>query len=196
MDSSADQLITASEHSSASGDTIEIKTVPLINTVDADSYNEVFTNLASPLSPTDIESILSSGPSSPENVITLHTIDTSQLDDSSQSSSDKSSQINDQDFDLKPETLKSSKLKDKFRSSPYDTEPVMDKKGRKKVQNKNAATRYRVKKRSEKEMLMIQEVELNDKNKELREKVESLQREIQYMKDLMNEINKAKRSNN
>lgn len=137
---------------------------------------------------TDSFSVISSEPSSPD----FATIDASQFSDSDYSpvSSVKSSRVSEKDFTK----LKTKSKKDKFRSSPYDSDGdnVHEKKQRKKMQNKNAATRYRVKKRIEKESLQEQEVNLSDKNKELREKVESLQREIKYMKELMNEINKAK----
>lgn len=131
--------------------------------------------------------LLASEPSSPF----CSTVDASQFSDSDYSapSSVKSSKASEQDFKLKTKSKK-----DKVRASPYDSDydNIYDKKIRKKMQNKNAATRYRVKKRVEKESLQEQEVQLCDKNKELKEKVESLQREIKYMKELMTEINKAK----
>lgn len=145
--------------------------------------------LASPISSDDIESLLSSGPSSPEDSVTLHTVDASQLDDSFSSSFDQGIE---NDVVIRESKRKSKKPKS--RSSPYESDDGMyyNKKDRKKVQNKNAATRYRVKKRVEKETLQQQEDKLSDKNKGLREKVDSLQREITYMKELMNEIYKAK----
>ena len=149
---------------------------------------------ASPLSTDDLESLLSSGPTSPDDSITLHTVDSSQLNESFSSNTDSSfDTITIVDDGLIRESKRKSK-KQKSRASPYDSDDstYLNKKDRKKMQNKNAATRYRVKKRSEKETLQQQENNLSDKNKELREKVESLQREITYMKELMNEIYKAK----
>ena len=145
----------------------------------------------SPLSDS-IESLLSSGPSSPEDSVTLHTVDTSQLEESF-TLNDSSFDSDFVDTDVIRESKRKSK-KQKSRASPYDSDDsiYLNKKDRKKMQNKNAATRYRVKKRNEKETLQQQENNLSDKNKELREKVESLQREIAYMKELMNEIYKAK----
>ncbi|KAH3863066.1 uncharacterized protein LOC127866415 [Dreissena polymorpha] len=118
----------------------------------------------------------------------LSTIDTSYFSDDSNISSVKSSQVSEKDFTK----LKSKR---KSRSSTYDSEyeHVSDKKVRKKMQNKNAATRYREKKRAEKETIQEQEARLADKNKELRERVDSIQREIKYMKELINDINKAKK---
>lgn len=153
----------------------------------------------SPFSSNDADSILSSSSTSPSENSTIDisylddTVDTSCYSEHSQSGTAKSIQVSSEDFTK----LKSKSKRAKVKSTPYDSDQdnVKDKRLRKKMQNKNAATRYREKKRQEKETLQEQEVRLSDKNKELREKVESLQREIQYMKELMNEINKAKRSN-
>lgn len=140
----------------------------------------------------DVESLLSTTPSSPSDSSGFQTLDESQLDSNSQCAVDKSFQISDVEFTkLKSKTSRNTKEK---RSSPYTVDTTVDKKDRKRVQNKNAATRYREKKRSEKNSLGDQEKQLSDRNKELREKVESLQREISYMKELMNEIQKAKMS--
>lgn len=127
-----------------------------------------------------------SEPSSPEYTDDLSTIDSSYLSDEQPSSVDSN---------YEPEFTKIKSKGKRARATPYDPEfvHVSDKKMRKKVQNKNAATRYRVKKRAERETLQEQEVRLSDRNKELKEKVESLTREIKYMKELMNEINKVKR---
>lgn len=179
------------------GDIVEINLTPQldssineseVNSIDSSSY------ICSPLS-NEAESVLSSGPSSPfEPTDDFSTIDSSYLCDETCSSTAKSSQVSDESFTK----LKSKVKREKAKSSPYDSDysitNVPDKRLRKKMQNKNAATRYRVKKRQEKETLQEQEVRLTDKNKELKEKVESLQREIQYMKELMQEINKAKKS--
>lgn len=150
-------------------------------------------NAESALSTSDVESFLSSGPTSPSAVFQeMSTIDSSCLSETSRSSTAKSIQVSSEDFTK----LKSKSKKAKAKATPYDydQDDVSNKRLRKKMQNKNAATRYREKKRQEKETLQEQEVRLSDKNKELREKVESLQREIKYMKELMNEINKAKHS--
>lgn len=66
--------------------------------------------------------------------------------------------------------------------------PVKEKKLKKMEQNKTAATRYRQKKRAENEMLSVEYAELEKKNIELTEKAESMAREIQYLKELMDEV--------
>ncbi|KAJ0000770.1 hypothetical protein NQD34_005790 [Periophthalmus magnuspinnatus] len=63
-----------------------------------------------------------------------------------------------------------------------------DKKIKKMEQNKTAATRYRQKKRAEQDALLEEHVILERKNMELTEKVESMAREIQYLKELMEEV--------
>ena len=160
-------------------DTISTISPSHLNTISISSPNVSFKG-------DDYESsIMSSEPSSP-----YITVDTSQFSDSEFNVSYQSSQVSEKDFTLQ----KSKSRKEKSRASPFDSDydNVYDKRSRKKVQNKNAATRYRVKKRMEKETLQEQEVRLSDTNKELREKVDSLAREIKYMKELMTEINKAK----
>lgn len=71
-------------------------------------------------------------------------------------------------------------------------EKRVEKKLKKMEQNKTAATRYRQKKRAEQEALSGECRELEKKNDVLREKADSLSKEIQYLKDLMEEVRKAK----
>ncbi|XP_006029889.1 cyclic AMP-dependent transcription factor ATF-4 isoform X1 [Alligator sinensis] len=90
------------------------------------------------------------------------------------------------------------------RSKPYDHpvekvvsvkvkgEKKMDKKLKKMEQNKTAATRYRQKKRAEQEALSGECRELEQKNQTLKERADSLSKEIQYLKDLIEEVRKAK----
>lgn len=63
-----------------------------------------------------------------------------------------------------------------------------EQKQRKRLQNRTAATRYRSKKRSEQDALDIQCTELEDENKELSKKIESLWQESQYLKNLIVEV--------
>lgn len=66
------------------------------------------------------------------------------------------------------------------------------KKLKKMEQNKTAATRYRQKKKSEKEALVEEHTLLERKNMELKEKAESMAREIKYLKELMEEVRVAR----
>ncbi|KAM9363443.1 LOW QUALITY PROTEIN: cyclic AMP-dependent transcription factor ATF-4 [Symphorus nematophorus] len=70
---------------------------------------------------------------------------------------------------------------------------VVEKKLKKMEQNKTAATRYRQKKRVEQELLSTELQGLEKRNQELTEKAESISREIQYLKDLMEEVRKHRR---
>ncbi|NXV76066.1 ATF4 factor, partial [Atlantisia rogersi] len=93
---------------------------------------------------------------------------------------------------------------DSVRSKPYDHpaekvvsakmkgEKKIDKKLKKMEQNKTAATRYRQKKRAEQEALSGECRDLEQKNQALKEKADSLSKEIQYLKDLIEEVRKAK----
>lgn len=78
------------------------------------------------------------------------------------------------------------------RYKPYRRPNVEDKKVRKKEQNKNAATRYRQKKKQEIKEIVGEEQELADHNAKLKDKVHDLQREIGYLKGLMRDLFKAK----
>lgn len=70
---------------------------------------------------------------------------------------------------------------------------VVEKKLKKMEQNKTAATRYRQKKRVEQEQIGTELQGLEQRNRELAEKAESISREIQYLKDLMEEVRKHRR---
>ncbi|XP_006865323.1 PREDICTED: cyclic AMP-dependent transcription factor ATF-4 [Chrysochloris asiatica] len=67
-----------------------------------------------------------------------------------------------------------------------------DKKLKKMEQNKTAATKYRQKKRAEQEALAGEWKELEKKNEALKEKADSLAKEIQYLKDLIEEVRRAR----
>jgi len=73
---------------------------------------------------------------------------------------------------------------------PYNPE---DRRMRKKEQNKNAATRYRQKKKAEVGGIVEEERELETQNNNLQTKVTDLQREISYLKGLMREMFRAKK---
>lgn len=67
-----------------------------------------------------------------------------------------------------------------------------DKKQKKMEQNKTAATRYRQKKKAEQDTLLEEYARLERKNVELTEKVESMAREIEYLKELMEEVRQTR----
>lgn len=69
---------------------------------------------------------------------------------------------------------------------------VEDRKYRKKEQNKNAANRYRQKKKAEIEIILEEEKGLEQRNHELSVKFSDVKREIKYIKSLMRELYRAK----
>lgn len=74
---------------------------------------------------------------------------------------------------------------------------VVEKKKLKKMeQNKTAATRYRQKKRSEQEILQSECAALEERNQELAEKADLLTKEIHYLKELMDEVKRAREGRN
>eukprot|EP00066_Takifugu_rubripes_P009672 XP_003976856.1 PREDICTED: cyclic AMP-dependent transcription factor ATF-4-like isoform X2 [Takifugu rubripes] len=95
----------------------------------------------------------------------------------------------------KPEstTLSSPTAKAPRVKSVSGAPKVVEKKLKKMEQNKTAATRYRQKKRVEQEHLSTELQGLEQRNRELAEKAESISREIQYLKDLMEEVRKHRR---
>ncbi|XP_024115037.1 cyclic AMP-dependent transcription factor ATF-4 [Oryzias melastigma] len=93
----------------------------------------------------------------------------------------------------KPQSASSSSPKAAKVKSVSGAPRVVEKKLKKMEQNKTAATRYRQKKRVEHELLNVELEELEKKNHELEEKAESISREIQYLKDLMEEVRKHRR---
>lgn len=80
------------------------------------------------------------------------------------------------------------------RPAPYPVPATTrgDRKQKKRDQNKSAALRYRQRKRAEGEALEGECQGLEARNRELRERAESVEREIQYVKDLLIEVYKAR----
>lgn len=92
---------------------------------------------------------------------------------------------------IKSPSLVKSKTTKK-RSKPYSRSGPTDKRSRKKEQNKNAATRYRMKKKAEVEVILSEEKGLMDHRDDLGNQVVDLEREIKYLKGLMRDLFKAK----
>lgn len=79
----------------------------------------------------------------------------------------------------------------KKRSRGYGRNPE-EKKSRKKEQNKNAATRYRMKKKQEVEVILDEEKILMDKNRKLTTAYKDTKREVKYLKSLLKDLFKAR----
>lgn len=104
---------------------------------------------------------------------------------SSDDSFDNASQSFSNDDEWSPKPIQSATVKRRSRLPE-------DKKCRKKEQNKNAATRYRQKKKAECEIVMGEERVLQEKNDQLQVKCADIQREIKYLKSLMRDLYRAK----
>lgn len=82
-------------------------------------------------------------------------------------------------------------LKADLKAVPLDGNPG-ERKQKKRDQNKTAAHRYRQRKRAELDSLEAELQGLEGQNRALRDKAESVEREIQYVKDLLIEVYKAR----
>lgn len=78
------------------------------------------------------------------------------------------------------------------KSKPYSRPAPEERKQRKKEQNKNAATRYRMKKKAEVEEVRNEEKKLEDRNKQLKEELDDINREVKYLKSLMRDVYRKK----
>ncbi|XP_014467473.1 PREDICTED: activating transcription factor of chaperone isoform X2 [Dinoponera quadriceps] len=102
--------------------------------------------------------------------------------------------IDDPDWNIENESSKPSTskgLSKTYRQSSYRPS-VEDRKVRKKEQNKNAATRYRQKKKQEIKDILVQEIQLTETNKKLKKEVVELKREVKVVKNMMREMFKAR----
>ena len=176
--------------------------------------------ILSPVSLEDVESILSSMPSSPQlNTVSFDDAVLSELTDVSiagvsQQSDDSQPQMHSAKEPPQAaaaaggptRSIRSSRLK---KYSPYqdcydETEVVKvtssrsghhhipDRKQRKKQQNKDAALRYRQKKKEEQNSIFDVCDALENTNVGLKDKVDGMEREIQYLKDLLLDVYQAK----
>jgi len=167
------------EKSSSSSTIFDLEAIENNLSVDVDSPDWI-SPVLSPMSPDDIDSVLSSGPSSPALSMEGSTVDLAQMLDSFEKDSSS-----DQEYTPPPK---------KSRPSPYEkpSRSVSERKSRKKQQNKDAATRYRQKKKQESTSIHTECAALEQRNTELKEKVDQMTREIKYLKDLMADVFKRK----
>lgn len=99
------------------------------------------------------------------------------------------------DPELQSQVVKTNSIRRATRrtsKSRIKGESLEDKKLRKKEQNKNAATRYRLKKKAEVHEILREEEAYRKEKEKLEAKVLDLQNEIKYLKGLMRELFKAK----
>ena len=146
-------------------------------------------NEAVHLTADDIESILSSNPSSPVGS-TDDSFDSDPDWSPSDSYSSQSTSRSKQTFVIQSPVPSRPAPYEKQGRSVYSK---ADKKLRKKEQNRTAATRYRQKKKKEQDCTMDEYLELETKNKDLKDKVDSISQEIAYLKKLMADVYKARK---
>ncbi|XP_035209098.1 cyclic AMP-dependent transcription factor ATF-4-like [Stegodyphus dumicola] len=79
-------------------------------------------------------------------------------------------------------------LKNSFHPYAAASQKKESRQERKKVQNKEAAARYRIKKRMEEKELLDEVTDLESEQKKLKEKHDELKSEIKYLKSLMREM--------
>lgn len=199
----------------------------------ADPSCDVMDNsVLSPMSPEDIESLLSSAPTSPyteDSFLTSLTGSDFSVSDLSISGDDTMIAISVPDdtsvqsdleqlllaveankgleqVDYQPDTK--SPIPSLSRAKPYERkqtkdrkakappltkeEKILDRKLRKKQQNKDAATRYRQKKREENDAVGSELDQLDTRNTELKDTVSKMTGEIQYLKNLLAEVYQAR----
>lgn len=126
--------------------------------------------------------------------------DDAQVDSTHTKSIVSESYVIDEDSeDVKVEENKDAKVPSicSSRYSPYTNKKktkTPEQRQRKKAQNRNAASRYRVKKSIEMDTTFAEAEGLEAKNKELRGKVDGLKSEIDYLKNLMLDVIKARLS--
>lgn len=160
------------------------------------------------MSPDEVEKVLSA-PSSPSNSVSEAASPTTTTGTSLPSTVDLADLFLNTPSPAPSTTSVSSGMSD--RSSPYSrieedfkiSMPVVksgsgrtpaEKKKRKMQQNKDAAIRYRQKKKNESKLVGNECQVLEERNKQLQEQVDSMTREIAYLKELMADVAMAKES--
>lgn len=154
----------------------------------------------SPVSAEDVESLLSSSPQSPS--------EDQELSDLFNSFTDGSITLNTVNAEDLSSVGPQRSVRQKARSAPYTVSSAAsspapstsasprkakgDRRERKKAQNRTAALRYREKKKTEQEILDDELAELTDETNVMKDKVDSMEREIQYLKDLIGDVKKAR----
>lgn len=189
--------------------------------------------ILSPMSPEDVESILSSGPPSPQSHIAEESFESlmssmmgsdisfndssvkeeitsyeeapnpidlvllSQMMSSGNNNTTAMDITSDSDSDYQPEESsppsgRGARIKVKKEASEDALGKVKDRKLRKKQQNKDAATRYRQKKKFEQDIINDEVAQLEGRNNELKDKVDHMSKEIAYLKSLLTDVYKAR----
>lgn len=143
--------------------------------------------ILSPVSPDDVESLLSSGPCSPDSVALELSSVTSDPDYRPDNSSDGDMWLPQKQRKRGPRTAPYTKS-----SKGASAAKLTDRKQRKKQQNRDAALKYRQKKKAETNTTEAEYDVLEQRNTELKDKCDQMTREIKYLKDLMADVYHAR----
>lgn len=131
-----------------------------------------------------------------DEYVRSHTNDTPSPFNSSESSCvSVDDTTNDPDWNVKNKKKKSQPSTSRNQSKIYQQHfrpSIEDKKVRKKEQNKNAATRYRQKKKQEIKVIEDEERELTIINESLKNRKIEMKRNVKYLKGLLREFYRAK----
>lgn len=129
-----------------------------------------------------------------DEIIQAHSRAQSDYDDVTSSSWSPRSDYSNSSFDEQVKKSSSGIVRGsvtKKRTRAYGRNPD-EKKSRKKEQNKNAATRYRQKKKEEVHEILGEERVLMDKNKKLMTTFKDTSREVKYLRSLLRELFQAR----
>ncbi|KAK3705196.1 hypothetical protein QZH41_013987, partial [Actinostola sp. cb2023] len=146
--------------------------------------SEVSACLASPVDSNPLSPCSNYSDGSTDCSVTL--IDLLSSDEQNNTEAQSQSQSNSTPKRATPYTRPHSK------QSPKPKVKTPAQKQRKRVQNKDAATRYRVKKRSEQDVLFQEAEKIEEENTKLRDQVASIGKELEYLKNLMLEVYQTK----
>lgn len=161
--------------------------------VDSSTASMLDEPILSPVSADDVESLLSSNPPTPTHNMSLSSLFSSFTDSSFTVASDEDTSDWGSPGPLRPHKEKAQAAAPYEKpSSSRSKSKTADRRERKKEQNRTAALKYREKKRSEGDVKKTECELLEDRNNELKEKVDSMTREIKYLKDLMADVYKAR----
>ena len=116
------------------------------------------------------------------------------LDEPQQSPAPLSPALSTTSLESESEKSVSSTKESSPRYKPYSKKKpkTPEQKSRKMAQNRTAASRYRVKKKDELKVMTEEADKLEEKNKDLKGKVDGLKNEIDYLKNLMLDVIKAR----
>jgi len=171
-----------------------IKTDGCPTVVDETEHTEQFNLSSSLVTPEGQNVIIIIAPSSPTESVLTTTTTTSDSDTEWTPSPAPLSPAQLSLLSSKPEQTKTRKkyARSKPPSPPSVAPYPVDKKERKKAQNRTAAFRYREKKKSEQELAEEELEVLAEKNRQLQEKLGQMETEFKYLKKLMVEAGLGK----